>query len=267
MIKRLRGLGDKRWLIVSVVLHLIVLVFLFVEFRPRPVPVPRAHEIAVVQATVIDKRKIDAEREARRLAEAEAKRKAAEEARLQAEAEAKRKAAEEARRKAEAEAKRKAEEQARLKAEAEAKRKAEEQARLKAEAEAKRKAAEEARLKAEDEARRQALQEQLAREEQARQQAKLSRDRDIYVDAIRQKVERSWLQPPGELGAITCEVSVTQLPSGEVVRAQVVTSCGSAALDQSVEDAVFRASPLPTPPDPRLFEREIRFIFRQGSLQ
>jgi hypothetical protein len=88
-------------------------------------------------------------REARRKAEEEAPRKAAEEAeaRRKAEEEAQRKAAEEAeaRRKAEEEAHRKAAEEARRKAEEEAQRKAAEEARRKAEEEAQRKAAEQAK--------------------------------------------------------------------------------------------------------------------------
>ena len=86
--------------------------------------------------------------------EKEARRKAEEERKRKAEDEIRRKAEEEARRKAEEERKRKAEEEARRKAEEERKRKAEEEARRKAEEERKRKAEEEARRKAEEERKR-----------------------------------------------------------------------------------------------------------------
>jgi colicin import membrane protein len=42
-----------------------------------------------------------------------------------------------------------------------------------------------------------------------------------------------------------------------------VRSCnGDEAVRQSIEDAVLRASPLPAPPDPALFERELLLRFR-----
>ncbi len=53
-----------------------------------------------------------------------------------------------------------------------------------------------------------------------------------------------------------------QTPGGEVLTVEVLRCTGSAALRRSVEAAVYRASPLPPPPDPELFEREIEFTFR-----
>jgi colicin import membrane protein len=193
-----------------------------------------------------------------------------EEARKKAEAEQKRKA-EEARKKAEAEQKRKAEE-ARKKAEAEQKRKQEE-ARKKAEAERKRKE-EEARKKAEAERKRQAEQEMQARlaAEQEREAAqRLSAMQQMvneYVLYIRDKVQRSWIQPPGSGSDLSCTVEVRLIPSGEVIDAQIVRSSGNAAFDRSVEAAVFKASPLPVPPDPDVMERfrSLRFEFKPGSV-
>ena len=131
-----------------------------------------------------------AEEEAKKKAEAEAKRKAEEEERRKVEAEAKRKAEEEerrkveeeARKKAEAEAKRKAEEERRLKAEAEAKRKAEEEERKIEEEERRRKAEKEAKRKAEEEARRareeaEELAERKRRQDEARRIEEEERER------------------------------------------------------------------------------------------
>jgi colicin import membrane protein len=40
-------------------------------------------------------------------------------------------------------------------------------------------------------------------------------------------------------------------------------SCdGDAALQRSVEQAIYMASPLPEPPDPRVFARDLAFTFR-----
>ena len=52
------------------------------------------------------------------------------------------------------------------------------------------------------------------------------------------------------------------MPDGEVLSAQVTKSCGSPALDRSVQDAVLRASPLPQPSDKDVFQNDLEFIFK-----
>jgi colicin import membrane protein len=210
------------------------------------------------QQEAIERKKHEEEK---RLAELEAKRKieeaereAAEEAKRKAEAEAKRKAEEEARRKAEAEAKRKAEEEAKRKAEAEAKRRAEAEAKRKAEGEAKQKAAE------------QALQEQLAAERAQLDAARERANQGVvaeYTAAIKQKVQRNWIQPPASGSGLSCTVQVRLIPGGDVASVQIVRSSGDPTFDRSVEAAVYRAAPLPLPPDTVLFDRfrELQFIF------
>jgi colicin import membrane protein len=202
-----------------------------------------------------------AEADAKRKAEAEAKLKAAAEAKRKAEAEAKRKAAAEAKRKAAAEAKRKAEAEAKRKAEAEAKRKAEAEAKRKAAAEAKRKA-EEARKRAEAD-----LQAQLAAEQAAAEQARARGIVNEYVGYIADKVRRNWLRPPGSPQGLSCEVQVSLIPGGDVSRVRITRSSGDPIFDRSVETAVYKAAPLPLPPDASLFNyfREIRFVFKPTS--
>jgi colicin import membrane protein len=57
-------------------------------------------------------------------------------------------------------------------------------------------------------------------------------------------------------------VLVSQVPGGEVTSVRVDScSINDAALRQSVEDAVYRASPLPEPPDPAIFQRNLRLEF------
>ena len=45
------------------------------------------------------------------------------------------------------------------------------------------------------------------------------------------------------------------------MQAEIRTSSGNVAFDRSVEDAVLRASPLPAPKDPALFDRHIVITF------
>lgn len=208
-------------------------------------------------------RQQEAERRRRGQIEVEralAERQRAQEQRAQ---EQKRLAEQEAKRKLEAEQRREAE--AKRQAEAEARRKAEEAAKRKAEAEAKRKAEEDARRKA-DEARRQqeaeaALQRELAAEQQSREAQSLVAK---YVPIIQQKVARNWRRPPSARAGMSCEVFVRLIPGGEVVEARVVKSSGDVMFDRSVETAVVKASPLPIPADPAMFERfrELRFVFK-----
>ena len=82
--------------------------------------------------------------------------------------------------------------------------------------------------------------------------------------AIRAKVERNWLRPPGtgEQG-LRCTVRVRLGASGSVLLVNVVRSSGNDSFDRSVEAAVRKADPLPMPRSERLLSqfREIEFVF------
>jgi len=80
--------------------------------------------------------------------------------------------------------------------------------------------------------------------------------------AIRARIERAWIRPDSARPGLDCTVAVTQAPGGTVLRVAVRTCNGDEAVRQSIEDAVLRASPLPAPPDPALFERELLLRFR-----
>lgn len=80
--------------------------------------------------------------------------------------------------------------------------------------------------------------------------------------AIRARIERAWIRPDSARPGLDCTVAVTQAPGGTVLRVAVRSCNGDEAVRQSIEDAVLRASPLPAPPDPALFERELILRFR-----
>jgi colicin import membrane protein len=146
--------------------------------------------------------------------------------------------------------KKEAERKQKLAAEAERKRKQEEEARRKnAEQELKRKLAEEERLERE------------AREATAREKV-LNTLRAQYVRMIEQKVKRNWLKPAGISTASSCEVYVTQSRLGDVLAVKLSSCQNDAAYQRSIDRAVRRASPLPPPPDPGVFDKEIRFMFK-----
>ncbi|MBL4851299.1 MAG: cell envelope integrity protein TolA [Gammaproteobacteria bacterium] len=171
---------------------------------------------------------------------------------------------------AELEAKRKAEEVARQKVEAE-KRKADE-ARKQAEAEAARKkAAVEAKRKeqkAAHEAEEQHLRDQLLESEgiglENENQSQLQILQQRYENDIRQKIQASWLRPANFQVGWECKVFVKQGPGGIVLSANVVEGAcdGNEQFRTSVENAVYRADPLPPPEDSSLFKRELNLTFR-----
>ena len=79
-------------------------------------------------------------------------------------------------------------------------------------------------------------------------------------------IQRNWIKPTSAPAGISCIVSVTQVPGGEVTAVRV-NSCSvdDAAFRQSVEDAVYRATPLPLPPAGVPFERNLELTFAPKS--
>jgi colicin import membrane protein len=273
--------GRLRAVIYAVLVHAAVIAALVIGFRWTQSPpgvVGKPIDAVVVEEP--QKKKLE---EAKRRAEEQKRQQ--EEARKQAEAEKKRqeeaqkleaqRQQAEAEKQRQAELKRKQEEEAQRKQE-EARRRAEEQkrqqeeARKQAEAE-KQRLAEEARKR--EEAKRQQkaaeeqLKQQLAAEEQARVEAaraaRAASEADKYKAIIRQKVSRYWNRPPGAPTGLRCTVRVRLAAGGDVLQATVIQGSGNPLFDHSVEAAVFKASPLPIPQDPDLFEyfREIEFVF------
>ena len=111
------------------------------------------------------------------------------------------------------------------------------------------------------------MKQQIAAEERARAEAaraaRGASAADKYKALIRQKVSRNWNRPAGTRAGLKCVVRVRLVPGGEVLQATVVRSSGDTVFDRSVENAVYKAAPLPLPPDADLFDyfREIEFLF------
>jgi colicin import membrane protein len=85
--------------------------------------------------------------------------------------------------------------------------------------------------------------------------------RDQYIAQLQNRIQRAWTRPPSATVGLDCLVQVTQVPGGEVTSAQVTQCNGDSAARDSIETAVRRASPLPSPPDPALFMRTFSFRF------
>jgi colicin import membrane protein len=188
------------------------------------------------------------------LAQREAQRQQAEAAAEQQRRAAEEKAAAEA---AQAETQRKAEEERQAQARAAADKKA----RAAAEAQ-KRAAAEQLRQQqALDQSAREDLQHSLAAEEHA-DTARSSAAVANWEALIAAKITRAWLRPPTARPGLECLLNVTQVPGGVVTKVSFGQCNGDQAVRDSIEAAVYRASPLPPPPAGARFDPDLHIDFK-----
>jgi colicin import membrane protein len=140
---------------------------------------------------------------------------------------------------------------------AEADRKAEEQRK----AEAARQAKAEADKKAQERAQREAdLRAQLAAEEHLNA-VQASPAKAEYLSLITARINHAWIRPPTARAGVKCSVHITQVPGGVITNVSVTGCNGDESVRQSVETAAYRASPLPAPSDPALFDPNIDVTF------
>jgi colicin import membrane protein len=158
-------------------------------------------------------------------------------------------------------------------AEEQAAREAEEQRQAAARAAAERKAREaEAQKRAEEERQRLAEAQDLSEREAdlkrslaAEAQSHVARAgpaREAWLAQIAAKITHAWIRPPTARPGIECVLDVTQVPGGEVTQVSVGQCSGDQAVRESIENAVYHASPLPPPPDPADFDRHLRITFK-----
>ena len=188
--------------------------------------------------------------------DSKARERAAAEAAARAEAERERARELKARKEAAALERRKEEQAA-----AERKKQAADAARRQAEAqrqkEAEARAAQDAKARA---AREADLKRRLAAEEE--EGAARSGVKDEYRALLVQAIERNWIRPPSARAGLTCTLYVNQAMGGTVVDVKLGPCNGDEAVRESIVNAVYRASPLPAPSDPRAFERRLEIVFR-----
>ncbi|MGH8493897.1 MAG: TonB family protein [Moraxellaceae bacterium] len=80
-----------------------------------------------------------------------------------------------------------------------------------------------------------------------------------YTLLLRDRMQRFAAWPPGTPSGTKVVIRVSMLPGGEVVSVVIIKSSGTAIVDESARQAAIKASPLPVPSDPRLFNN-----FRSG---
>ena len=112
-------------------------------------------------------------------------------------------------------------------------------------------------------AEQQRLQKEQAAAYQAAQAGVQSKVND-FKGRIQGKIKRFIILPPDLQGNPQAEFDVVLLPSGDVLSVKLTRTSGNAAYDSAVERAIYKAQPLPLPPDPSLFSafRELHLKFR-----
>jgi colicin import membrane protein len=214
---------------------------------PPPEPVPEPEPVEEQGPPKPDPAEVERKKEEERQAQekleqekVEQQKKAQEQEKLEAEKEAAARAATEKAAAEKAAADKKAQEKKKAEDAAAAKKAADEKARLAREAELKR----------------------MLESEERGNQLRNSDEAARWHAQIVARITRAWIRPPSAQPGVTCIVLVGQVPGGEVTSVRVDScSINDAALRESVEAAVLRASPLPPPPNPALFERNLELTF------
>lgn len=227
-----------------------------VEEEPEPEPEPEPPQTDPAEQQRIEAVRLKREQELEREQERIRQEQVAEQQRLEQEAEERRQReeAERLRQQREAEERRKRDEAEleRQRQEAERKR-LEDIERQRQENERKRREAEEAEQMSRFEA-------EVA-EEQRRLDAMSSGELDRYIFAITRRIQQAWVPPASAAPGLKCVVQVRQVPGGQVAGVTITSCNGDAAVQRSIEAAVYRASPLPEPDNPALFDRNLRITF------
>jgi colicin import membrane protein len=83
-----------------------------------------------------------------------------------------------------------------------------------------------------------------------------------YMNKIRVKVRGNIFLPPAVSGNPEAVFLVNQASDGTVLDVQRKKSSGNAALDEAIEKAIYKSSPLPLPENPAIFNRSLELKFR-----
>lgn len=84
-----------------------------------------------------------------------------------------------------------------------------------------------------------------------------------YVGQIRARIERAWMRPRTPVGASSfyCVVQITQDQRGNVKETALQSCNGDLRWQLSLVQAIQSASPLPAPPDPKVFADAVTMKF------
>lgn len=90
-----------------------------------------------------------------------------------------------------------------------------------------------------------------------------------YSDRMGQLVIQAWSRPPSARNGMRALLLIELVPTGEVVRVQLVRGSGDEAFDRSAVDAVHAVARFEVPKEPKIFDRNFRrfqFMFKPEDL-
>jgi colicin import membrane protein len=232
---------------------------------PPPVqegpPLPTPNEVAMREQAAKEEAQHEAEAQQQLLARQQAKAQAEAQAEAQAQAEAAQAAQAQA---AQAQAAAKARKLAREKKLAEARKRAAAK-KLAAEKLAQERKLAEAKKLAEQQAEeeRQARIAELQQSLQADEQAKAASGAlASWTSEITSRIQNAWIRPPTAQPGIECVLNVSLVPGGTVTGVSIGQCNGDDAVRQSIQTAVYNASPLPAPPNGVPFPHQLIITFK-----
>lgn len=84
-----------------------------------------------------------------------------------------------------------------------------------------------------------------------------------YLGQIDARIERAWIRPRTPIGApeFSCRARIAQDPAGNITKVTLERCNGDDRWKRSLLNGIHSASPLPAPPDPRVFARVIHLGF------
>src|SRR5579883_1457344 len=83
-----------------------------------------------------------------------------------------------------------------------------------------------------------------------------------WQSEITSRIQNAWIKPPTAQPGIECVLNVSLVPGGSVTGVSLGRCNGDAAVRQSIQTAVYNASPLPPPPNGIPFPRQLIIIFK-----
>lgn len=81
---------------------------------------------------------------------------------------------------------------------------------------------------------------------------------DRYKTLILQQIQQNWIMPQ-QIDNLFCILEIRLAPGGVVLGVKLIKSSGNEALDHSAIAAVNKATPLPVPTDPQIFNAFRKF--------
>jgi colicin import membrane protein len=114
-------------------------------------------------------------------------------------------------------------------------------------------------------------QEQLAMKtaEDAAKKARVAGVVDRYKALITHAISQQWILPDHADSRLSSQFRIRLAPNGTVLEVSLIRSSGDPILDRSAQSAIYKASPLPVPTDPEMFNlfRDISLTVRPENAQ